>query len=74
LFLSSEEKLLSTHRVSMVAKIYIKRRILLNCFAYDSTLSAGVENLADISEPQLPPNEKNINEFNFPSVYSVSME
>jgi len=27
-----------------------------------------MENLANISELQVPPNEKNINKFNFPSV------
>jgi len=30
-----------------------------------------MENLADISEPQVPPNIKKINKFKFPSVYSA---
>jgi len=32
-----------------------------------------MEILADISEPQVSPNEEKINKFNFPSVYLGSM-
>jgi len=32
-----------------------------------------MEDLADISEPQVPPKEKKINKFNFPHGYTVSM-
>jgi len=38
------------------------------------TDTPSMENLADISEPQVPPESRKINKFDFPSVYSVSMK
>jgi len=34
---------------------------------------ASMENVADISDPQIQPNEPKIHQFNLPSVYLVSM-